>query len=172
MISRSIRGWISAFFSPAGPAAARRRPGGTGIRVAEVSDAGALRALVPAWEALAAEAAEPNPFYEHWMLLPALEAYGTADFRCVAVWQDGGLAALFPMRLQPRFRGLPLAALRSWRHHGMLLCTPLVRQRTAAKCIAALLQSGLAPVIEFDWSPAGGAFHGALAEAASALRLP
>jgi hypothetical protein len=172
MISRSIRGWISAFLSPAGPAAVRRRPGGSGIRVAEVSDAGALRALVPAWEALAAEAAEPNPFYEHWMLLPALEAYGNSGFRCVAVWQDGGLAALFPLRLQRRFRGLPLAALRSWRHHSMLLCTPLVRQRTAAKCIAALLQSGLAPVIEFDWIPAGGVFHGALVEVASALGLP
>ena len=157
---------MSAFFSPAQPAA-RRRTGGAGIRVEALSDAAALRTLVPEWEALAEEAAEPNPFYEHWMLLPALEAYGTADFRCVAVWQDGTLAGLFPMRLERRWRHLPLPALCSWRHHSMLLCTPLVRRKSAAKCIAALLQSGLAPVLEFDWMPAGGPLHGALAEAAS-----
>ena len=72
-------------FSSAEPAAARRRPGGTGTVVEVRRDAAALRALVPDWEALAADAAEPNPFYEHWMMLPALEAYGAGeDFRCIA----------------------------------------------------------------------------------------
>ena len=146
---------MSAVLFAPGPAALRRRPGGTGTIVEVRSDAAALRALAPQWEALAAEAAEPNPFYEHWMLLPALEAYGADGFRCIAVWQDGTLAALFPMRLERR-----------WRR------TPLVRARSAAKCIAALLRSGLAPVIEFDWTCAGGLFHGALAEAASEGALP
>ena len=60
--------------------------------------------------------------------------------------------------LERRFHGLPLRALRSWRHRNMLLWgTPLVRAKSAAKCIAALLESGLAPVIEFDWVSAGGA---------------
>jgi CelD/BcsL family acetyltransferase involved in cellulose biosynthesis len=132
-----------------------------------------LGALAPEWEALAADAAEPNPFYEHWMLLPALQAYGArGDFRCIAVWEDGALGALFPMRLERRFHGLPLRALRSWGHRNMLICTPLVRAKTAAKCIAALLQSGLAPAIEFDWMAAGGVFYGALADAASAAGLP
>ena len=140
-----------------------------------LKDAAALRALVPDWEALAAEAAEPNPFYEHWMLLPALAAYreeADVDFRCVAVWDSGKLGALFPLRLERGYRGLPLRALRSWRHRNMLICTPLVRAKSAAGCMAALLQSGLAPVIEFDWVPAGGLFYGALAEAASAGGLP
>jgi CelD/BcsL family acetyltransferase involved in cellulose biosynthesis len=158
---------MSAVLLSTDPAAARRRPAGTGTIVAAVSDAAALRAIVPDWEELAREAAEPNPFYEHWMLLPALEAYGAQDFRCFAVWQDGKLAALFPLRLERRWRQMPLPALRSWRHHDMLLCTPLVRPKTAASCIAALLRSGLAPAFEFDWMPAGGPFHGALAEAAS-----
>src|ERR687893_256134 len=97
------------------PAAAQRRPAGTGTVVEVRSDVAALRALVAQWEALAADAAEPNPFYEHWMLLPALQAFADPDFRCILVWDNGTLGALFPMRLERRFRGLPVRALRSWR---------------------------------------------------------
>ncbi len=151
----------------------RSRPSGTGTIVETRNDVEALRVLIPDWEALAADAVEPNPFYEHWMLLPALEAYGAGeDFRCIAVWVDGTLGALFPMRLERRWRHTPVSALRSWRHRNMLLGTPLIRAKFAARCIAALLQSKLAPVIEFDWGSAGGPFYGALAEAASAGGLP
>src|SRR6185503_6835588 len=119
---------MSAVLSPAEPATARRRPTGTGTIFEVLKDAASLRALVPDWEALAADAAEANPFYEHWMLLPALQAFGEgADFRCIAVWLDGTLGALFPMRLERRFHGLPLRALRSWSHRNMLHCTPLIR---------------------------------------------
>ena len=52
-------------------APARRR-----MSVIAVRDLIALSAFVPAWEELAAAALEPNVFYEHWMLLPALEAFG------------------------------------------------------------------------------------------------
>ena len=44
--------------------------------VVVLRDPQALSAFVPAWEELAAAALEPNVFYEHWMLLPALEAFG------------------------------------------------------------------------------------------------
>src|SRR5205814_5318548 len=57
---------------PAPRPAARRRPSGTGTIVEVLTDAGALAALIPDWEELTAQAAQPNPFYEHWMLLPAL----------------------------------------------------------------------------------------------------
>jgi hypothetical protein len=154
------------------PAAAQRRPAGTGTVVEVRRDAASLRALVAQWEALAADAAEPNPFYEHWMLLPALQAFGDEDFRCVVVWDNGTLGAVFPMRLERRWRGTPVPALCSWRHRNMVLCTPLIRAASAAKCISALLQSGLAPVVEFDLVAAGGFFFGALAEAASGGGCP
>jgi CelD/BcsL family acetyltransferase involved in cellulose biosynthesis len=144
----------------------------TGTVVRITSDPEELRALVPAWEALAAEAAEPNPFYEHWMLLPALEAYGAGAFRCATVWDDGTLGALVPLRLERRFRGLPVRAARSWGHRNMLNGTPLVRAKSAVKCIAALLASSVAPLLEFEWSSAGGPFYGALAEAATDAGLP
>lgn len=152
----------------------RRRPAGTGTIVEVRSDPGSLRAIIPDWESLADEAAEPNPFYEHWMLLPALEAYGQGEgFRCVLVWENGTLAGLFPMQLERRFHGLPMRVLRSWRHRNMLLCcTPLVRAKSAGKCIAALLASPLAPAIEFEWMPADGVVYAALIESAMAGGLP
>jgi CelD/BcsL family acetyltransferase involved in cellulose biosynthesis len=152
----------------------RRRPGGVGTIVEVRSDLESLRAIVPDWEALAEEAAEPNPFYEPWMLLPALEAYGPGEgFQCVLVWENGTLAGLFPMQLERRFHGLPLRVLRSWRHRNMLLCcAPLVHARHAAKCVSALLKSPLAPAIEFEWLPADGAVYAALIESALADGLP
>ena len=74
----------------ASAAAARQR--GTTV---EVLDPAALEPLVPAWEALAAQAAEPNPFYEHWMLRPALQAYARAgSLRLVAVRSKTGALIL------------------------------------------------------------------------------
>ena len=152
---------------------ALQRTDGNGIVIEERSEIASLRALVPEWEALAAEAAEPSPFYEHWMLLPALEAYGTAGFRCYAVWDSGTLIGLFPSRINRRFHGLPVRTLNAWRHRNMMLCSaPLVREKAAAKCIGALLASGLAPVIELDWISAGGVIYGALADAAAAAEMP
>lgn len=166
---------------PAPGAPARRRPAGTGLIVEVLRTAEEFRALVPDWEALAADAAETNPFYEHWLLLPALAAYGQEEgFRLIAVWDSGTLAGLFPMRLERRYRGLPLRALRSWRHRNMLLCTPLVRGKSGSRsgvdaaraCVGALLSSGLAPVMEFEYIAAGGPFYAALAEAATEARHP
>ena len=156
----------------------RRRPAGVGTIVEVRSDLESLRAIVPDWEALAEEAAEPNPFYEHWMLLPALEAYGKdeglgSNFQCVLVWENGTLAGLFPLQLERRFHGLPVRVLRSWRHRNMLLCcTPLVHAKYATKCIAALLASPLAPALELEWMPADGPVCAALIESALGAGLP
>ena len=151
---------------PAPTPTARRRPSGTGITVELLTEATALAALVPDWEELAAQAAEPNPFYEHWMLLPALEAYGARELRCIAVWEDGALGALFPMRFVRRYRGLPVSALCSWRHRNMMIGTPLVREKSAAKCLAALLANAPAPIVEFELIASDGPFYAALSEAA------
>jgi CelD/BcsL family acetyltransferase involved in cellulose biosynthesis len=151
---------------PAPAPAARRRPSGTGTIVEVLTDAAALAALVPDWEELAAHAGTPNPFYEHWMLLPALEAYGAGELRCIAVWEDGVLGALFPMRFVRRYRGLPVSALCSWRHRNMMIGTPLVREKSAAKCLAALIAQAPASVLEFELIAADGPFYAALTEAA------
>ena len=124
-----------------------------------------LECLVPAWDELARAALEPNPFYEHWMLLPALEEFAAGqDVRVVLVWRGETLAGLFPFRRLARYKGLPAATLTSWRHPHCLLCTPLVRADFARSCIEALLDHSGSSVLEFCYLPAGEPFHGALTE--------
>ena len=133
-----------------------------------------LEAVIPAWEALAREALEPNPFYEHWMLLPALEAFAAGhEVRVLLAWEGGALAGLFPFRRIARFKGLPAAALTSWRHPHCLLGTPLVRARGARACLEALLDFADASLVEFSYVPAGEPFCRAFGEvvAARALRM-
>jgi CelD/BcsL family acetyltransferase involved in cellulose biosynthesis len=142
-----------------------------GWKIAVASDAAALKAIVPAWEELAAHALEHNPFYEPWVLLPALGASdGSETLVCVQVWRQDRLDGLFPFVREPRFKGLPIRVLRSWSHRSHMLCTPLVRAGAHADCIRALMgwlchdAAGTAAV-EFRYLPADGAFTRALADA-------
>jgi CelD/BcsL family acetyltransferase involved in cellulose biosynthesis len=147
------------------------------VSVEIARDAASLRRFLPAWEDLAAHALEPNPLYEHWMLLPALEAEAGADFRCALVWtRDAAtpqaapkLGGLFPLRKAVRFKGLPAAALTSWRHRSWLLGTPLLRAQTAHQCLHALLDWARAEgersaLVEFQYLRSDGPFHGVLAD--------
>jgi CelD/BcsL family acetyltransferase involved in cellulose biosynthesis len=131
-----------------------------------ISDPRALAAITPAWEGLVANACEANPFYEPWILLPALQAQGAADFRCVLAWDGRALAGLFPFERRRRYRGLPVTTLASWRHSAYLLCTPLVRADTAVECLKALLAwRGDASLLELRYLRADGPFAAALARA-------
>lgn len=142
-----------------------------------------LVALIPAWEDLAAHALEPNVFHEHWMLLPALEAYGGGDTAVLVVSADGGgarpgtgsLLGLFPVQFAPSFRKLNIGAVSLWRHPHCYLSTPLIRADRAAECIARLLQwlreSSQARLLELPWISGDGPFRELLLEQCSRLGL-
>jgi CelD/BcsL family acetyltransferase involved in cellulose biosynthesis len=103
-----------------------------------------------AWEELATDALEPNVFYEPWMLLPALKAFGGSGgqqlvFALVlrgdplAAPEQTRLCGFCPLqrrRLHPR---LPLSILGLWQHVHCYLCTPLLRADCAGAALAALL---------------------------------
>jgi GNAT acetyltransferase-like protein len=137
-----------------------RQPGSTNTKhrtsVVVVRDPQALSGFVPAWEELAAAALEPNVFYEHWMLLPALKAFGAGkDVSVVLVLihdphnpdAPAKLGGLFPLELIRSFRKLNVSALSLWQHVHCYVCTPLVRADAAGECMAEL----------FRWSRSGGA---------------
>ena len=131
-----------------------------------------LECIIPEWQVLASRALEPNPFYEPWMLLPALRAFGAGqDVRVVLVWRGEQLAGLFPFRREPRHRGLPAATLTSWLHAHGLLCTPLVLADDAPAVLDALFAWCDASFIEFRYLPAGEPFHRALTQALAARGL-
>lgn len=136
--------------------------------VAMVRDRESLAQLVPQWEDLARQALEPNPLYEHWMLLPALRA--AADVTCVAVHCGERLDGLFPLQKMARLNSLPVRGYRSWHHVSWMLGTPLVRARSARTTLKALLEwlarEGAA-AMEFCYIPCDGAFHAALADVLS-----
>lgn len=167
-------------FPGPGPATRRRR---TSIVV--VRDAQTLSGFVPAWEELAAAAMEPNVFYEHWMLLPALEAFGSGkDISVVLVLSHDlhstdappKLAGLFPLERVRNFRNLKLSALSLWQHVHCYACTPLVRAETASECMIELfrwLQSGSAnaSLIELQCVCGDGPFHKKLVDLSNELGL-
>lgn len=80
-----------------------------------------------AWAALAECAAEPNPFHEHWYLLPALRTLDPrGGVRIARLEVDGMLAGLLPVRLDNRYYRWPIPQWCSWIHGNSFLGAPLV----------------------------------------------
>ena len=128
------------------------------MSVAVINDLTALEKYVPAWEDLAANAIEPNAFYEPWMMMPAIRAFGAGrrlQFALVLANEparhDGAphLCGIFPLEQQSHYQGLgrklPFKTLRLWKHKYCYLCTPLIREGYGQEVIAAF----------FDWLDAG-----------------
>jgi hypothetical protein len=132
---------------------------GAKMSVVIVDDLTALERHVAAWEELAAAAIEPNVFYEPWMLMPALRAYGGAGRLLFALVQTPDparplgpplLCGFFPLELKDHYDGisnrLPLKTLCLWRKVEMIyLCAPLLRAGYGREALAAF----------FDWLGAG-----------------
>jgi CelD/BcsL family acetyltransferase involved in cellulose biosynthesis len=80
-----------------------------------------------AWQTLATDAAEPNPFFESWFLLPSLRALDRAG-KVNLLWLevDGKLAGLVPLRRETSYYGYPLPHLRNWVHANAFCGLPLV----------------------------------------------
>lgn len=81
-----------------------------------------------AWQALADGASTPNPFFEPWYLIPALEAFdpqGTG--RLLTVEIGGELVGLMPITTPRRYARWPIPHLSAWLHPNAFLGVPLVR---------------------------------------------
>jgi CelD/BcsL family acetyltransferase involved in cellulose biosynthesis len=137
-----------------------------GFRIEVVDDVDALRQHVPAWDDLAREAIEPNPFYESWMLVPAAKAFAAGtNLIFVFAYLDGPerLCGFFPLE-RSRFKRLPISLLRTWRHLHCFLCTPLLRQGHAPATMRAFMEWARhdprgARLLEWNTVPADGPFQ-------------
>jgi CelD/BcsL family acetyltransferase involved in cellulose biosynthesis len=113
-----------------GPARDLRRASGA-LTARTISDWTELEGLQEAWQELAATSAEPNPFYEPWMLLPALRAFARSErVEVVLVFRGDLLCGLFPVAHR---RG----RAELWRHPYCYLTAPLLRrgyERAALRC--------------------------------------
>ncbi|HEY0959399.1 MAG TPA: GNAT family N-acetyltransferase [Novosphingobium sp.] len=80
-----------------------------------------------AWDALALCAAEPNPFFESWYLLPSLRAFDAdSSIRLLRFEVGGELAGLMPIARNRRYYRHPIPNLSNWLHDNAFLGAPLV----------------------------------------------
>jgi CelD/BcsL family acetyltransferase involved in cellulose biosynthesis len=79
------------------------------------------------WDALAARAVEPNPFFESWYLLPGLRAFDPELGCTILRFERGGqLAGLMPVIRPSKYYRWPIPHLASWIHSNCFLGAPLV----------------------------------------------
>ena len=124
---------------------------------------------VTRWDALAQWAACPNPFFESWYLLPALEAFdpaGRVGILCVET--EGTLAGLLPLVRENRYYSHLLPQWCSWMHGNCFLGAPLVARGQERHFWRALLDwadshAGMALFLHLARMPLGGPLDQALA---------
>jgi CelD/BcsL family acetyltransferase involved in cellulose biosynthesis len=163
---------------PRKPVARERHDGanprsGSQFSIVVLRHAAELAAHVPAWEGLAAQALEPNPFYEPWMLLPATQTLAKkTDLTFVLVYKAPPahapsaptLCGFFPVERLRRFRNLPVRALRLWQHRYCFLCVPLLHRDHARETLGAFFawletEPTRGMCLELPHISAEGAFH-------------
>lgn len=86
--------------------------------------------LAAAWDGLAAEASEPNPFAERWCLQSALHLLDPERHARLIVVQggaDGPLIGVMPIEPTVRYGRLPLRHVTGWAHPNHFHGAPLVR---------------------------------------------
>ena len=125
---------------------------------------------LPAWDALASWASEPNPFFEPWYLLPSLQALdplGSVDMLRFEI--DGDLAGLLPVRAESRYYRWPIPQISGWVHPNCFLGAPLVARGLERAFWRALLAwadaaPGVSLFLHLTQFPLSGPLHDALRE--------
>ncbi len=121
-----------------------------------------------AWDALAARASEPNPFYERWYLLPSLQTLDPHGAVRLLRFEVGGvLSGLLPIKFENRYYGRPIPHWRGWVHDNCFLGAPLVAAGQEAAFWRALLswadqQGGAGLFLHLAHLPLEGPLHAAL----------
>jgi CelD/BcsL family acetyltransferase involved in cellulose biosynthesis len=96
---------------------------------------------VEPWRALAAEAVEPNPFFEPEYVLPAAELIGGRRVGLLVAREADHWAACLPVHRPRRWHRMPLRGVATWEHRYCFLGTPLVHTERVESASAALLSA-------------------------------
>lgn len=133
---------------------------------------------IASWDALARRASEPNPFYESWFLLPALEQFDPhAKVFLFTLEADGELVGLVPLRRYYSYYGHPLPHVRGWTHDNCFLGAPLVARGFENLFWNKLLDwadrnTRIALFVHLAHMAASGDLHAALARTVTAHQRP
>ena len=109
---------------------------------------------IEGWRTLAAEAAEPNPFFEPEYVLPAAELIGGRRMALLVVRASAGWAACLPIHRPRRWHRVPARAIATWQHRYCFLGTPLVRadgiESAVGEMTRELMRQRTAAFVGFD----------------------
>ncbi|MGN6356322.1 MAG: GNAT family N-acetyltransferase [Novosphingobium sp.] len=87
----------------------------------------AAPSIASRWDILARQAAEPNPFFESWYLLPALRTLDPDEMLQIFLLELGDeLVGLMPLAAEKRYYRRPIPHLAGWTHPNAFLGTPLI----------------------------------------------
>jgi succinoglycan biosynthesis protein ExoA len=134
---------------------------------------------VERWRALAAEAAEPNPFFEPDYVLPAVRLIGGRGLALMVVWEADGWLACLPVHRPRTWHRVPFRSVATWQHRYCFLGTPLVRsdreEAAAAALVGALIRQRRTALVGLDSladeGPVGRALKLAAPGGGNAVRL-
>src|SRR5690606_9690240 len=116
---------------PAFPVDGTLVPAGASPVTVRVADPLALSSdLAAAWDSLAAEASEPNPFAERWCLQSALHLLDPDRQARLVIVRDGHsgpVIGVMPLAAATRYGRLPLRHVAGWAHPNHFHGAPLVR---------------------------------------------
>lgn len=159
--------------------AAVRADAAAGVEVRLVSAGDATNPqFVREWDALAARASEPNPFFERWFLLPSLKHLGAGSQVNVKTFRlDGELLGLLPISRVWKYYGYPIPHASVWLHANAFCGAPLVARGFEHPFWKALLEhfdrhSRKAAFLHVPHLPADGPVFAALDDVLCETRRP
>jgi CelD/BcsL family acetyltransferase involved in cellulose biosynthesis len=131
-------------------AASTERAGPAPVRATVRPAVEAVAALETEWNRLAAEAAEPNAFAEHWFIAASLRTMAAGrDIRLIEARRGPRLIGLLLVEVARGYAHLPVRLVRNWSHDQAFLGTPLV----AAGEERAFWSAAIAALDAADWAP-------------------
>lgn len=145
------------------------------MRSALIPIAGLDESDIARWRELSARAAEPNPFFEPELTLPAAQLLAGRTAVLIAVDGSGDWAGCMPVRRGIRWREVPAPALAAWRHLYCFLGTPLVAAGHEDEVLEAWIGEGgpsRRPFLGIDRIGADGPVFAALERAAATTGTP
>ncbi|WP_435418172.1 GNAT family N-acetyltransferase [Parerythrobacter aurantius] len=93
------------------------------------------------WDDLAQRVATPNPFFERWALLPALENFACDHpVRLVTLYDGETLVGLMPLAISRHYYGRAVPHVSGWLHHNAFCGAPLVAQGYEIAFWSALIE--------------------------------
>lgn len=84
-------------------------------------------AFIAAWDRLVAHAAEPNPFFEPWFLLPSLRQWAASEHVVIKAWyHQGRLSGLVPIVRTTQYYGNGVTHAKGWLHPNAFCGVPII----------------------------------------------